>query len=358
MAHRMLLGIAVILLSSLEVQAQTTSRLEAARRASRPRRSVEDEARRQTQNARTRDRRIVGSTRGRGLLHKRDGRYVYPPDKYRPDYWSPSIRQRRDHRSSWSRRGIQRTRRVGRNRCTPSLRRYGGIGGYRGSYYYARRDNCGDAYEQGRRDADSEYTRYIAAQRAGQLLDLSRARLDEGMAYFRSGQYDRAAISWLGAAEANHTSAGARVHAGHALFAVGRYTDSVRLLARAFELAPRLATSVYDLRRDYARPADFERHLATLRQYVREYPGDPDGVTLLGYVLSYSEGPSAAHTALKRARVLRPSDAFVEKLWNAVKLAAPQAGVKPQPPTAASPVPAQIKRKAKILRGGSNVRRI
>ncbi len=329
--------LAVMSWFSTSAVAQSTSRLDRARDRSKPRRSAADEARRRRQNDLIDADRIRGDIRSRGLLRSRAGHYVCPPDRYRADNWSPRFRPRYDYRGSrfsWDR---------GRRRYSPRRRfdshyprrRYG-YGSSRSSRYdrdygypYGsyRDDHYTDAYKQGHYDANHEYGDYIFAERAARLLDANREKLDEGMSFFRAGNYGRAAVAWLGASKLNEADAASRVHAGHALFALGRYTDAVNLLSRGFELAPILAQSTYDIRTDYTDQSDFTRHLATLKGYVAKHPNDVEAMTLLGYVLSHSRGPASAYAVLNRARALRPKDAFIEKLWETTKAVSPQDGV-------------------------------
>lgn len=169
-------------------------------------------------------------------------------------------------------------------------------------------------YGPGYYNRNSWYQWYVASHRAGQLFDARAWRLDDGLSLFRASRFERAAVALLGAARLDHTDAASRVHAGHALFAVGRYDEAVKLLARGFELAPRLATSAYDIRDDYGDTSKFDDHLKRLKTYVATHPRDADGVALLGYVLFYTQGPSAAYSALSRASHLRPKDMFIPKL--------------------------------------------
>jgi len=329
--------IAVMSWFSVSASAQSTSRLDRARDRSKPRRSAADEARRKRQNNLIEAGRLRNDIRSRGLLRKRGGHYVSPPGKYRADNWSPRFRPRYDtrgSRSTWNRSFGRQSLRRRFHSNYPRKRyghRYSGLSRYDRDYGYAwrsyRDDYRADAYEQGRYDADHEYTDYIAAQRAGQLLDANREKLDEGMSYFRAGRYGRAAVAWLGASKLDQADAVSRIHAAHALFALGRYTDAVTLLERGFELAPLLADSTYDIRTDYTDQSDFGRHLATLKTYVAKYPNDAAATTLLGYVLSYTEGPASAYAVLKRARALRPTDAFVNRLWKTAEAVSPQDGV-------------------------------
>ncbi len=170
------------------------------------------------------------------------------------------------------------------------------------------------AYIWGRNDANRYYVRQIALERAGQLLNQWRWKFDEAIIMFRDGQYDRAAINMLGAADKNHADAASRLHAGHSLFALRRYTESVDLLERAFELSPSLAYKSYDIRDEYGEKADFDAHLESLQDYVAEHRNEASAVTLLGYVTFYSEGPGAAYPYLQRAARLNPKSYFIPKL--------------------------------------------
>lgn len=329
--------LAVMSWFSMGVEAQSTSRLGRAQDRSKPRRSATDEARRRQQSDRVSAGRVRGDIRSRGLLRKQGGYYAYPPDRYRPDNWSPRIRPQYDYRIYRSDRDRAHGRTSPRRRFDSYYPRssYGhGFGrssrydrGYGYVYRSYRDEFYSDAYAQGHYDADHDYTAYIAAQRAGQLLDANREKVDEGMGYFRAGDYARAAVAWLGASKLNQADAVSRIHAGHALFALGRYTDAAKLLEHGFELAPLLAESTYDIRTDYTDQSDFARHLATLKTYVARHPNDAEATTLLGYVLSYTEGPAAAYAVLARASALRPSDRFTKRLWDTAAVVTPQEGV-------------------------------
>ena len=269
----------------------------------------------------------------------RPGLYVFP-SPYRPDYWSPRMRRFPDHNPQSDR---YRTREsyyqplysgqayIPDTYCPPGGASPYGYG-WGGPAY---RPDAYDAYEQGRYDADHEYLWYIAAQRAGGLLNQYRELFEEGVALFYEGRYDWAAIKLLGAAEKNQANAGSRLHAGHALFALGRYGEATKLIARAFELSPSLISKQYDIRDEYAKPADFDRHLAALQTYVQAHPTDAAAMTLLGYVTFYSEGPGAAYPHLKQASHLNPNSFFIPKLLG---LAAMGRGMPPQPAQSSEPL--------------------
>lgn len=327
MIRRTLPVAAVLALApAFQAFAQPASRIGRAIENSKPLSDPENEARRQKQiDAAQNQPRVVDNPADQELLRMPQGYYIIAPDKYRPDNWSPRIRLRRDYSGQGFYRGSNGARYSHRSGGYAPAYDYGCYGG--GPAYYAGPDAFADAYEQGRYDADHEYNDFIAAQRAARLLDGSKLQLSTGFEHFQKGRYDRAAIEWLGASKRNEGDAASRVHGGHALFAVGRYDEAVRLIARGFELAPLLAEANYDVRTDYANPADFENHLNTLKAYVAANPNDASATTLLGYVLAYTDGPAAANPWLERANQLNPNDFFIQKLLTVSRMVTPQSGV-------------------------------
>lgn len=241
------------------------------------------------------------------------GHYVYAAP-YSPAYWSPHLRPFPDY--SQFQRGNLAGRRLNY--------RYGAFGaasycGGTTAPAYGSWNGYGScdvdaAYNQGRYDAQREYLWYIAAERAGRLINQHAEKFDAGVTAFRDGDYEQALQNLMGAAEYNHGSAAPRLHAGHAMFALGRYAPAVEMLARAFELAPSLPYKTYDLRDEYRNKSDFEAQLARLQRRVESHPGDAAAATLLAYVTYYTEGPRAAFPALRRARRLDRASYFIEKL--------------------------------------------
>jgi hypothetical protein len=254
----------------------------------------------------------------------RPGVYVIPAP-YSPTHWSPTIR-------TWPSLGNPSSD-IGRSNIYnprtngnwgnwdpyPSTYYNGAYYGY-GSGYSPYGGDPVAAYEQGRYDADHDYVWYIASQRAGRLLNQWSEQFDQAIILFHAGNYERAAINLLGAAEKNHADGASRLHAAHALFALGHYTDAARLLERAFELAPSLAYKSYDIRDEYGDPAEFEQQLETLYTFVMAHPGDAAAVTLLGYVTYFTDGPSTAYPYLRRAARLNPRSYFIPKLLEPARM--------------------------------------
>jgi len=162
----------------------------------------------------------------------------------------------------------------------------------------------------------------LAAREELTLLAHS-AMLREGLAAFRAGRYAAAARSFLGAAEKNQADAASRLHAAQALMGLGRYSEALRQVRRAFELQPLLAHLPIDLGADYGIKADFAKHLERLRAYCRQHPRDADAHLLLAYEHLFSSTPAEAAEPLRHARKLAPKDPLAAKLWDVAKLFVP-----------------------------------
>jgi tetratricopeptide (TPR) repeat protein len=254
----------------------------------------------------------------------RPGVYIIPAP-YSPTNWSPTIR-------TWPSLGDARCD-IGRSDIyrPPINNNWGNWNSYPSTYsngcYYGTGSGWspygGDpvaAYEQGRYDADHDYVWYIASQRAGLVLNQWGEQFDQGILMFRDGNYERAAIDMLGAAEKNHADGASRLHAAHALFALGHYTDAARLLERAFELVPSLAYKSYDIREEYGDEGQFEQQLEALHSFVLAHPNDAGAVTLLGYVTYFTDGPSTAYPYLRRAATLNRRSYFIPKLLEPARM--------------------------------------
>lgn len=181
-------------------------------------------------------------------------------------------------------------------------------------------------YNKGKFDRSS-------SERAESVAAHASLNVAGGLQFFRKGDYRKAADAYQLAAELDQGDPAARLCAGHALFALGRYREASRFIRRAFELQPRVAYLAYDIRGDYGDRTDFDDHLRALRRALDLAPRDPDRLLVLGYVLYYSDQRAQSYPILaqllqvdkndKLAALLhgnaRPSDVEVDAAKSAAQ---------------------------------------
>ncbi len=147
--------------------------------------------------------------------------------------------------------------------------------------------------------------------------------MERGGVAFRNGDYGGAARQFILAAKLNQGDPASRLHAVHALTALGHYADAVPALRRALQLQPRLLYLPLDIRSEYGRPGDFATHLAALSAAAKAEPGDADVWLLLGYYQFFSGSGPEAVRSLRRAAQLSPDDKAVNELYQAARLSTP-----------------------------------
>jgi len=184
-------------------------------------------------------------------------------------------------------------------------------------YYYDRGIGAYErGYEKGRRDVELRE----AIERREQAVYSSFDNLMAGGLYeFRVGRYRKAANYFLAAAELNHGDAASRLHAAHALFAVGDYRAAVVVLRRAFQLQPKIVALTYDIEDAYGDDDNFEDHLEELEDAAKDNRRDVSLWVLLGYVRAYSDDRDDAYEALAHAMRLDPRDELANRLARATK---------------------------------------
>ncbi len=191
----------------------------------------------------------------------------------------------------------------------------------------AYRQGINDGYQAWQLD-DETY------QRTQRLYQKRDDAIKAGREAFGQAAYDQAADLFLLASQLDNGDPASRLYGTQALFAVGQYEQAIPLLRRAFELQPNLVYLRFDLRLDYADPADFGSQLADLQALVAANPNWSGGCLLLGYELLHSGQRNQAYQAFTRAARLDPMDALARKF---LKVSYP---LPPRPaPKAAAPTP-------------------
>ena len=214
---------------------------------------------------------------------------------------------------------------------------YGEAWGFDRGYWTGRRD--------GRRFAEWE-RRYELGRRS--YVDA----MSDGLLAFRNAEYSQAARHFIRAAKINQGDPASRIHAAHALVAIGRYAEALPALRRAFQLQPKIAYLALDIRRDYGPKTDFDAHLKALENAARRAKDDPALWLLLGYYQFYSGREGDALASLTEAGRLAPGDFMTVALLDAARMVTPA----PKPAPKAGPgregqpeseAPRQGKRKPK-----------
>lgn len=186
--------------------------------------------------------------------------------------------------------------------------------GYRGAVPFD------DGYEEGFHDG-RRFQKWQHKAELGATSYMNAMR--RGKEAFRQADYGVAARQFILAAKLNQGDAAARLHAVHAMVALGRYEEAVPALRRAVQLQPRLVYLPLDIRSEYGPASDFDVHLSRLAKAAEAEPGDANLCLLLGYYYFFSARPGEAEALLKRAAELAPDDTASWELYDAVRFSTP-----------------------------------
>ena len=238
-----------------------------------------------------------------------------PPYDYYERHWR---REARDYRRSRD-RFHRRYRDDYRGRYRPGRRYHDG--GWYDDYGYGGAV-FDEAYWEGRRDG----RRYAEWQRRYELGRRAYAdAMSDGLLAFRNADYPQAVRNFIRAAKVNQGDPASRIHAAHAMTAIGRYREALPALRRAFQLQPKIAYLALDIRRDYGAKANFDAHLKELAGAAREAKDDPALWLLLGYYQFFSGREGKALKSLKTADELAPGDFMTDALLDAARMISPAA---------------------------------
>ncbi len=129
-----------------------------------------------------------------------------------------------------------------------------------------------------------------------------------GLDAFRSGQYEKAADKLFTATQEDPSSEILKIYLAESLFSIGEYRFSADYLRQALSARKDLALQSFEPSRLYAATsegkADFESHLALLKEHVRLKPYDTDALLLLGFIQLQSGdlmGAGTSFIALKES---------------------------------------------------------
>jgi tetratricopeptide (TPR) repeat protein len=207
---------------------------------------------------------------------------------------------------------------------------YGGYGyGPPAAWGYADPSSTFDeGYWQGERDG-RRLAQWEQSVELGTASYLSGMR--SGLAAFRQGDYATAVKQFILAANLNQGDAASRLHAAHAMVALGHYDEAAPSVRRAIQLQPQLVYLSIDIRADYGVQQDFDVHYAKLKAATEQQADHPDLWFLLGYYQFFSGRAQEAYSSLKKSDELAPGSRTTQRLLDAAKLSAPAEPPAPPP---------------------------
>ena len=137
-------------------------------------------------------------------------------------------------------------------------------------------------------------------------LNLAAERyLDLGDQAFRDGRFADAVHFYAKAIEFTPGSGVLYLVLADALFATGDYHYAAYAVRKALELDPSLVESAVDKHGFYSDPAEFDRQLAVLENFVFDHPGDADARLVLAVNLLFGNRPADAVDLLRGAQAQR-----------------------------------------------------
>ncbi|MBN1512283.1 MAG: hypothetical protein JXB13_09735 [Phycisphaerae bacterium] len=257
----------------------------------------------------------------RGSRYSRDYDYYAPSGRYRGPYyrpWGSPVRPHPDY-----------------DYAPPAYRyAYPPPDDY---YRYPGDAAFDEGYYQGHRDG-KEFAEWSFQYELGTRSYLKA--MEAGVRAFQASDYSLASRQFVLAAQLNQGDAAARLHAAHALVALGRYDEAALSVRRALQLQPKLVFLPLDIRGDYGRIKDFDEHTRKLREAAAEKADKANLWFLLGYWDFFSGRADRAHLSLQKADTLDPENRTTLRMLDAVRLstpAEPERAVQPAPPSSPKP---------------------
>jgi len=206
-------------------------------------------------------------------------------------------------------------------------------------YYYAFPGDAAfdEGYYQGHRDG-KDFAEWSFQYELGTRSYLKA--MDAGVRAFLAGEYSLASRQFVLAAQLNQGDAASRLHAAHALVALGRYDEASLSVRRALQLQPKLVFLPLDIRGDYGRIKDFDEHTRKLRDAASQAADNANLWFLLGYWDFFSGRADRARLSLQKADTLDPENRTTLRMLDAVRLstpAEPEPAVQPARPAEPAP---------------------
>ena len=119
---------------------------------------------------------------------------------------------------------------------------------------------------------------------------------------------------------------------GNSLFAQEEFVKSVQTIRFGLSLVPDWGRMPLDLRHLYQEPAEYDRTLQKLTQWIAAHPTDGAGHFLLGYQYYFSGEKTMAQQEFERALQLDQNDQGAKYFLSLFKASPPQPPSQPLPP--------------------------
>ncbi len=132
-----------------------------------------------------------------------------------------------------------------------------------------------------------------------ELTAAAERYLELGDRAFREGRYGDAVHFYAKATEFASDEGVMYLVLSDALFATGDYHYAAYVVRKALELDPTLIDHPVDKHGFYSDPAEFDRQLDLLEQYVRDHPNDTDSRLVLALNLLFGARPGEAFNVLE-----------------------------------------------------------
>jgi len=169
---------------------------------------------------------------------------------------------------------------------------------YNNNYYYGDQGSTA-TYSEGEAPAET------GAPTAQTLVDFY---LRLGDVHFKRGEYTEAVEAFKKAVQEDPGAAVPKFALGEALFATGDFHYAAYNLEKGLEIAPSWVEQTIDRRELYGNPADFETHMAVVRQYLEEHPYDAAAYFCLAYNAYFSSAFDEADAAFRKLLEIEPGD--------------------------------------------------
>ena len=125
------------------------------------------------------------------------------------------------------------------------------------------------------------------------------ALIDYGSSFFKNADYQTAAKLFKRAIDLDQKLPVVHIAYGDSLFALGRFEEATQAILTGLEIYPKYAENPINRREFYNNPAEFDRQLRNLENFVSTHPSNQNARFLLGYNYFFTQAYEKADEQLK-----------------------------------------------------------